>query len=99
MTFTAGDLDEYVSENDGWHDLSNEVQWGPKSYEVPGFGTATYVDILGAGEGDRELIFKIDDRLFSKSGYYSSYDGNEWDGDLTEVEAYEYTAVGYRAVR
>lgn len=55
----------------------------------------------GGGEGHAEAIetvIKVDGRLFRKTGYYASHDGEYWDGDLEEVEAYEKTVTDYRRI-
>lgn len=60
-------------------------------------------DIGGEGQGDyAAVIFAVDGpdgrRLFRKEGYYSSYEGTDWDGNFAEVEAFERTITDYRVV-
>jgi hypothetical protein len=48
-----------------------------------------------------EVIVRVaglewNDHYFSMSGYYSSYNGIEWDGQFTEVTPYEVKTVAYR---
>lgn len=43
-------------------------------------------------------VFKVGDQLFRKEGFYQSHYGYDWDGDLTEVEAYEKTVTDYREI-
>ena len=60
----------------------------------------------GEGEGERRwLVFKVtpkngvvDDaapRYFKKEGYYSSWDGSDWDGAFTEVRPVEKYVTAY----
>ncbi|AXH49315.1 hypothetical protein HWB76_gp086 [Streptomyces phage Blueeyedbeauty] len=75
---------------------------GKNGMELNGLGTAYSVDYEGGGEGQGEnmwVVFRIGDQLFRKYGYYSSWDGSDWDGDLEEVEPYEVTVVRYREVK
>lgn len=68
---------------------------------IPGIGQAVLVEQFGGeGQGDQLwFVFRVtdadgEDRLFRKSGYYASYDGGEYDGDLDEVvEAQVLTTV------
>lgn len=56
------------------------------------------------GEGSAEHIWqvwKVTDadgnyQYFMKTGYYMSYDGSNWDGDLVEVEPYEKTVTDWK---
>jgi hypothetical protein len=62
------------------------------------FGEVKKVDAWG-GEGDGATIFLVvecDGRLFEKTGYYSSWDSSQMDGDLVEVEAYKKEVTRYR---
>lgn len=43
-------------------------------------------------------VFKINDQLFKKEGYYASHYGYDWDGDLFEVESFTKTVTDYRRV-
>lgn len=48
------------------------------------------------GGSNAELIFEVntvdgDTRYFHKTGYYSSYNGTEWDGDFREVKPVQKT--------
>ncbi|MFE7717522.1 hypothetical protein ACFU44_00595 [Nocardia rhizosphaerihabitans] len=64
-----------------------------KKYDIPGIGTMKIVEDERNGEGGGDyaaIIFEIvaedgSTRLFKKEGYYASYDGYTWDGDLYEV--------------
>lgn len=69
-----------------------------KSFEIPS-GTVTLVEDHGGGEGDGEtrfIVIKVGEQLFQYNGYYSSWDGTEWDDDLYEVEPYDVTVTQYR---
>lgn len=87
-TFTNGALWDYFDEY--------------RKVEFEGIGIAEMVEQEGGeGEGDHaHIIFKIGDRHFMKTGYYSSMDGFYWDdGSLFEVEPYEATVIKYRKVK
>lgn len=70
----------------------------PKSFDIPS-GTVTLIEDHGGGEGDGEerfIVIKVGDQLFQYNGYYSSWDGTEWDETLRQVEPYEVTVTKYR---
>lgn len=60
---------------------------------IPGLGTLTGLVVDGGGEGSGEyceLVFQITapdgaEQIFRKEGYYASFHGTDWDGDLFEV--------------
>lgn len=92
---------EYGAPNYVW----GEYQWGStKPFVVDGIdGTIEVVDTAGGeGQGDHaHIVFKVvtvdgDEQYFKIDGYYSSYDGTDWDGsDLFEVRPIERTVVFY----
>lgn len=68
--------------------------------ELP-IGKAIRVSSEGGYEGGgdyMDVVFRIGDQLFRKQGFYSSYDFNEWDGDLEEVEEYQELVTKYRSI-
>lgn len=102
MTFTAGDISEALAEGKGRYDndeyeidsseFFSELRWGSSHLTVT-LGDTTYpvkeVAHQGGGEGQGEnvwLVFEVDGRLFKTTGFYMSYDGTTWDGDVTEVK-------------
>lgn len=80
---------------DGWLEISRKrITVDGETYEV---------EVLEEGGGMDEgssayIIFKFGDQYFSKSGYYQSHYGYDWDGDFIEVEPYEMTVTDYRPV-
>lgn len=103
-------IDEYVSginpdidedpENafdGGWDEFTWEARNG---MEVPGVGTVTIIERFGGeGQGDEAwVVFEVNGRMYKKEGYYASFHGTDWDGDLYEVEQYEKTVTDYRRV-
>ena len=59
----------------------------------------TFVDRLEYDGTPAFLMFTVGDdpRLFAFTGYYSSYNGTEYDGDVVEVEKYTQTIERVRA--
>lgn len=71
--------------------------------EIPGLGTAKHIDGEHGGEGSGEHIWQVwqigdgeSAQYFMKTGYYMSYDGSNWDGDLIEVEPFEKTVTDWK---
>lgn len=55
-------------------------------------------DFGGEGQGEKLwVVVKIDGKFYRKSGYYSSYDGSEWDGPFREVSPVQKTITVYEA--
>lgn len=103
MSFTVKELEDYIEEEfytDLWHDL-----WAPydkdRTKETP-FGVIEYVahfeDGYDEGQVARSVVFKIGDRHFRKSGYYDSWEGGAWDGELEEVRPREKMITVYEAI-
>jgi hypothetical protein len=75
-------------------------------YHVPEVGAVEVVERVGGeGEGDhKHIVFRITPmwtsvtRYFKKNGYYSSYDGTDWDGAFFEVEPVRKTVTVYEEV-
>ncbi|WP_367137961.1 hypothetical protein [Saccharothrix sp. HUAS TT1] len=96
------DSGEY--EEQGWHEWA-EV--GTTPVAVPDFGTVEIVEDIGGyedGGGTRYLTFKVTDeegrsRFFRKHGYYSSYDGSDWDGDFQECAQKAKVVTVYEPIR
>lgn len=94
----AEEVDSTLGGSEFWHEGEEN---GP--FELPEFGTLAYVDGEHGGEGSGENIWQVwsvtaDDEVqyFRKQGYYASYDGSNWDGDLYEVEPFEKTVTDWR---
>lgn len=93
---------EHLIEEDDW----SELGWHGGRVRINGvdYEWENVADKGGEGQGEyRAIVFSITDssgdtRLFRKEGYYQSYDGSTWDGDFSEVEAYEKTVTDYREV-
>lgn len=103
MTYTTRQISAAVVDSFGDFAEFCEIIEGSKepvvieSIDEPAF----YVDGQPGSEGGGEsvwVIFRVGDQLFQKSGYYSSYDGVDWDGyEIEEVEPYEKTVTFYRS--
>ncbi len=89
-------LEDFDSESDEESELAEALQENDKEegVELPGLGTAYFVAYEHINE-DLKLIFRLGEQLFLMSGYYSSFDADEWDQDIFEVEAKEKTIVVY----
>lgn len=58
-----------------------------------------FVEGETGGEGSGEycyVILRVGEQYFRKEGYYSSYNGTDWDGDFDEVEPYQKTITDYK---
>jgi hypothetical protein len=94
--------DETVSGGEVW-----EAWYDYESRQIEGLGTATILDSVGGGEGGGEHVHKIvrvtnpqgDHRFFQKQGWYQSYDGTHWDGDLFEVRPVQRTVTVWEKVK
>lgn len=83
---------------DEWYDYETRT--------VEGLGTVTVLEKVGGGEGGGEYMHKIirvsnaqgDHRFFQKPGWYQSYDGSHWDGDLFEVNPVQRTVTIWQKV-
>ncbi len=98
MTFTAEELKNHLWDTETWDEFVETLE-EESSFNVPGFGTATFVDqtVERTGDGNPQfLAFKIDDRLFALSGWFDSWAGGEFDGDIFEAERYEIVTHSYR---
>lgn len=83
-----------------WHE---GYEHGP--FVVEGLGTLSYVTGEHGGEGSAEYIWQVwsvvnldtdEIQYFKKDGYYASYDGSNWDGEIYEVEPFEKTVTDWR---
>lgn len=80
-------------DDSGWWLWSEMAACGNGLTEVEGLGTVEIVkaDTGGDGHGEHcEMVFQVssvyfETRYFVKEGYYASYDGTSWDGDLYEA--------------
>lgn len=94
--------EDRLSYSDAW----SEIGWGGGVIRLNGqeYSWKAYKDVGGEGQGDyAAVIFSVETpegrRLFRKEGFYSSYDGTDWDGSFSEVEEYEKTVTDFRRVR
>lgn len=69
----------------------SELSWGFDPFEIEGVGTVFHVEKVGGGPGSgEEMEFTVKlrpsqdwlpERYFTMEGYYSSYDGSNWDDE------------------
>lgn len=89
--------EDYSYENDFFEEVDRE------GTELPSLKVTAYaVSREGGHEGDgdyMDVVFRVDNQLFRQQGYHNSWDSNDWDGDLQEVEAYEEVVTKYRAIK
>lgn len=91
---TAGDYESWS----WWRDERD----GDRTEEFAGLGTVTVVETVGGGEGGGEsthVVIKVTQgettRYFKKEGYYSSYGGTDWDGEIRSVWPSRKTVTVY----
>jgi len=83
-------------------DAGEDEFWYEVEYSSPlSVGDHEFIYVTGEGGGEGggehvEIVFGVEDQLFRKTGFYSSYDGTSWDGSLEEVEPYEKMVTFYR---
>lgn len=79
----------------GWHELGWSSPGTTTKILLRGVSVPViYIDGEGGGEGSGEsvwMVLKIGSQYFKKDGYYASYDGTHWDGDVTEVRRRQVT--------
>lgn len=93
-----GNVYEGVYDGDFWDEAngSAKVDFGDH--------TVNYVDGETGGEGSGEYIWQVwsatdadgNVQYFRKTGYYMSYEGSTWDGDLIEVVPFEKTVTDWK---
>lgn len=88
---------EYFS--DAWPEFQDYIYGG--SVELPSGNTATEVERFGGeGKGDTYyVVFQIGDKFYRVDGYYSSWEGANWDSaEPYEVKPVEVTVIKYKKV-
>ena len=94
MTFTAAELDSAIENFRAWEDGWDFLHY--EEYELPTtLGLVKQVehgkDYVAEYEFSLWMIVTLDGRFFKKTGYYASFDGAHWDGELVEVEKKQVT--------
>jgi hypothetical protein len=92
--YTAQQIEQAVDSLASWSDLaySEDITVTISGEEV----RLTYITGQPGGEGSGEdvyVVFKAGTQFFCKSGYYASYDGSNWDGDVREVRPVTRDAI------
>lgn len=76
-----------------------EFSWGAREALDTEVGVVRVVDQEGGeGQGDHaHIVFQVKDtgQYFRIDGYYSSYEGTDWDGELREVHRVTREVVFY----
>lgn len=107
MSFTAKELEAKIYGSDwedpkgyGYTDAIDFIYSEGESVEIDGLPTLKHISSGGAeGDGAQKwVVFSVGDQLFRKTGYYSSWGEDEWDGDLEEVKAVQVTRTEYEAI-
>src|SRR6266404_8450601 len=83
-------------------------EYDPPNNVVPGLGTVTLEEHFGGeGQGDHaHLVFRVHCltdteewlKYYQVDGYYSSYEGTDWDGDLYQVTPRQKTITVFEKV-
>lgn len=97
-TWQGEEAESLLEGSDFWHEGEGE------SIKLDDEHTATFVDGETGGEGSAEYIWQVwsvkdaegNEQFFRKTGYYMSYDGSTWDGDLIEVVPFEKTVTDWK---
>jgi hypothetical protein len=105
MTFTLKQVNDAISAWEETYDgdsFYDEVEYEDEGIELTIDGqkvVAKKEDSYGGeGQGDEYwVVFRINDQLFRVDGYWQSWEGGEYDGDLYEVEPYQVMVTRYRA--
>jgi len=91
MTFTTEQVSEAISEQ-GLQEFVEELTdtWSNPSptVELEGLGIAAYVDGKLGREGGGEdiwFVFSLDGKFYRLTGWYSSYDGSNWEDARVEL--------------
>jgi hypothetical protein len=99
---------EWSSPKDRVEDSEVWDEWDDyQTQQIEGLGAVTVLDSVGGSEGGGEYAHKIvrvsnsqgDHRFFQKPGWYQSYDGAHWDGDLFEVAPVQRTVTVWEKVK
>ena len=80
-----------------WTEASWDLRSEDHAYETA-FGKLWVVDREGGSDQGSyaHVVFTVDGlRFFRKTGFYSSYEGYDWDGSFREVEAKQETITVY----
>jgi hypothetical protein len=98
--FEKAEYFEEVWGNSDWS-IYEHLYWfghGEKPViEIPSGKVSIKEDVGGPDEGStRYVILSVNDQFFKVSGYYASWDGDNWDNaDLEEVFPKEVTVTKY----
>lgn len=92
MSLTADEVKALVSDNyDDETAFYDTIEWSSEGLYLGDYIAKGVESHGGEGQGDRyENIFQIGDQFFRATGYYSSWDGVNWDDveveEVAEVE-------------
>lgn len=92
--------DRFVTDLNPVSNWSREANSG--TLMLPGVGQAEFVDAQFGSEGSGSevwIVFNVKDELFKMTGFYSSWDGTDWNGyNIFRVEPEEVVMVIYRPI-
>lgn len=105
--YTADEVADAVDAHDSldWQDMGNAgygMSLGPWAVILRGSPEVVtreggQAPAEGGGE-DVSVVIRIGTQFFRKTGWYSSFNGADWDGSLTEVRPEEETVIAWVAV-
>lgn len=83
-----------------WVNFLGEIEWRPEGVQLPSGGAFFVRSFGGEGRGEEYwVIFKIGEELFKVDGYYSSWDGINWDeAELYKVVPVEVIVTQYQKI-
>lgn len=97
---TADQVNEAIgklAELDDREDFGYEVE---TMKFLPRVGEVEFVEHVGGeGEGDHtHVVFKVSGKLFKLDGFYSSWEGTEWEDSVYAVKPKEVKVIQYEAI-
>lgn len=106
MSYTAKEMDELIAdkfddEYEGYGNIFDYLLNEQKDIDISGMPKLVFIESVGGYEGageDMSVVFKVGDQFFQQDGYFDSWGGDRWDGELTEVKPKLVQRTEYEAV-
>lgn len=97
-------VEEIIDHLHAIDDITNRLGYEDYNDEEIGLGEIKLVEDIGGYEGAGEYMAKVyhfveHDVYLKMEGYYSSWDGSEWESGFTHVEPKEVMVIQYKEVK